>query len=58
MNFPDALFQARCRGEKFYCRLLASEIPEYYHRGRGGWNPAAHAVDWLGNCRVAGKHEV
>ena len=58
MNFPDALFQARCRGEKFYCRLLASEIPEYYHRGRGGWNWAAHAVDWLGNCRPAGKYEV
>ncbi len=57
MNFPHALFQARCRGQKFYC-LLAAEIPENYHRARSGWNWAAHAVDWLGNCRIAGKYVV
>jgi hypothetical protein len=50
--------RARCRGQKFYCRLLTTVNPEYYHRARSGWNWAAHAVDWLGNRRPAGKYEV
>ena len=50
--------RARLAAKKFYCRLLATEIPEHYHRDRGGWNWAAHAVDWLRNCRPASKYVV